>query len=179
VTLRYNLPDKTTHAKLAKHMRYLTASEIIYINGTLLNDEKILNGTKQIRDLALLEAAVARPAMSAFGEDAYPSLESKVAALFHSVVRNHPFADGNKRTATTSAIFMFAVNGCRVVWDAEDALTVIVSVAEGKRNAEDLAAWFPIECDGGGWEADADQDTQTIAHIIGAHRWLLTELEGR
>src|SRR5258708_1049709 len=100
-------------------MRYLTLSELIYINGTIQNNKKILKGTQEIRDAALLEAAVARPAASAFGSDAYPTLKEKVAALFHSIVRNHPFTDGNKRTATIAAILMFRVNGQCIAWEPE------------------------------------------------------------
>ena len=53
-----------------------------------------------VRDVSLLDSAAARPRSSAFGEDAYPSLELKAAALLHSVARNHALADGNKRLAT-------------------------------------------------------------------------------
>src|SRR5947209_19204066 len=120
-------------------------SELIYINGTVLNNHQILSGKQKIRDQALLEAAIARPAASAFGEDAYPTLNEKVAALFHSIARNHPFTDGNKRTATVAAIFMFQVNGQRVVWQPQEALPVILAVAEGHRDMTSMAHWFPLE----------------------------------
>ena len=76
-------------------MRYPTLSELIYINGRLLNDDRIMNGRQKIRDIVLLESAVLRPAASAFGADAYPTLPEKAAALLHSIARNHPFTDGN------------------------------------------------------------------------------------
>ncbi len=160
-------------------MRYLTISELIYINGKLLNNSRILSGTQEIRDIALLDAAMARPAASAFGEDAYPTLREKVAALLHSLTRNHPFTDGNKRTATVAAIFMFAVNGQRVVWQPEEALDVIVNVAEGQRDVGSLAAWFPLEPCEESPQEDAEKDMLTIARILDEHRWLLDELGKR
>src|SRR5258706_1275867 len=160
-------------------MRYLTISELIYINGKILNNSKILSGKQEIRDIALLDAAMARPAASAFGEDAYPTLREKVAALLHSLTRNHPFTDGNKRTATVAAVFMFAVNGQRVVWQPEEALDVIVNVAEGQRDVGSLAAWFPLEPCEESPQEDAEKDMLTIARILDEHRWLLDELGKR
>jgi death-on-curing protein len=158
-------------------MRYLTLSELIYINGTVLNNADILTGTRQIRDIQLLEAAAARPAASAFGQDAYPTLSEKVAALMHSVARNHPFTDGNKRTATVGAIFMFLVNGQRIVWDQEEALTIILRLAEGTCNIEEIAAWFPLSSVPPSLEADAETDMRLITSIIHEQKWLLDELE--
>jgi death-on-curing protein len=158
-------------------MRYLTLSELIYINGTLLNKPDILAGTRQIREVQLLEAAVARPSASAFGQDAYPTLSEKVAALMHSVARNHPFADGNKRTATVGAIFMFLVNGQRVVWKQEEALTVILRIAEGTCDIEEIARWFPLAAMMSSPDADAETDMRLIASIIDEQKWLLNELE--
>ncbi len=158
-------------------MRYITLSELIFINGTLLNKPEIITGKRHIRDIQLLEAAVARPAASAFGEDAYPTLREKSAAMLHSVARNHPFADGNKRTATVGAVFMLHVNGERVIWKPEDALQTILNVAEGGLNVTELAAWFPLESQNPSLAPDADIDMHLIDQIIKEHRWLLDELE--
>jgi death-on-curing family protein len=160
-------------------MRYLTLSELIYINGKVLNNAKILAGTQQIRDIGLLEAAVARPAASAFGEDAYPALNEKVAALLHSLTRNHPFTDGNKRTATVATIFMFEVNGQCVAWQPKAALTKILDLAEGRCDVPQAAEWFPLRPCEASPDADADQDMRTIARIIDDHKWLLDELNKR
>jgi death-on-curing protein len=184
-------------------VRYLTISELIYINGAVLNRPDILSGTQQIRDIQLLDAAVARPAASAFGQDAYPTLREKAAALLHSVARNHPFADGNKRTATVGVLFMFCVNGQRVIWEREEALIMILRVAEGTVGVEEMAAWFPLEnaltpgpSPSGRGEDDKSNSTilentvamlapdetadmALIAGIIEEQRWLLTQLEGQ
>jgi death-on-curing protein len=160
-------------------VRYLTLSELIYINGRLLNNDKIMSGKQKVRDIVLLESAVLRPSTSAFGEDAYPTLSEKVAALLHSIARNHPFTDGNKRTATVAAIFMFAVNGQRVVWDQAAALSMILAVAENRRDLSALAAWFPLQADEAIPEPDAEKDMKIIDQIINAQRWLLEELSQR
>ncbi|HVO43424.1 MAG TPA: type II toxin-antitoxin system death-on-curing family toxin [Aggregatilineales bacterium] len=160
-------------------MRYLTTSELIYINGIVLNNPKILSGRQQIRDFALLDAAVARPAASAFGEDAYPTLNEKVAVMVHSVTRNHPFTDGNKRTAVVAAVFMLGVNGQRVVWERDDALKMILDVAQGRADAEALARWFPLVPGESAPAPDADQDMRAIARIVEEQKGLLDELARR
>ncbi len=164
-------------SQLPTIMRYLTLSELIYINGTVLNKPEIVAGTRQIRDIQLLDAAAARPAASAFGQDAYPTLREKAAALLHSLTRNHPFTDGNKRTATVATVFMFRVNGARVIWRQDEALTAILGAAEGAWTVDRLAAWFPIAPDSPLPDADAETDMRLIQAIIQEQRWLLNELE--
>jgi death on curing protein len=160
-------------------MRYITLSELIYINGTVLNRREIATGKQQIRDIQLLDAAVQRPAASAFGQDAYPTLRKKVAALLHSVARNHPFTDGNKRTATVGAVFMLRVNGEQVIWEEEDALEMIVGVAEGHKTLDQLAEWLPLEQTTPSLEPDEALDMGLIQEIIEAQKGLLHELERR
>lgn len=160
-------------------MRYVTLSELIYINGTLLNRQDIASGKQKIRALELLEAAVARPAASAFGQDAYPTLSHKAAALLHSVARNHPFTDGNKRTATVGMIFMLQINGQSVNWQPEAALKLILQVAEGRIEVEEIAAWLPLVAAPHTLQPDSEADMRLIARIIDNHRWLLDELEQR
>jgi death-on-curing family protein len=70
-----------------------------------------LPGPGGVRDGGLLESAVARPFHSAFGEDAYPTTFEKAVALFHSLIANHPFQDGNKRTAVIALNHFLLANG--------------------------------------------------------------------
>lgn len=162
--------------------RFVTVDELIYINEQLHYEQpvhKILQGKQKVRDMDLLEAAAGRPMQTVFGEDAYPTLEEKAAALLHSIARNHPFADGNKRTATVAAIFMLRVNGLHVHWQAEAALEQILLIAEGKRTPAEFAAWLPTTAAEPMPEQDAEADMQAIAAIMAEHQWLLAELEGR
>ena len=163
-------------------MRYVTVDELVYINEQVVTGEaihSIVEGKRAVRDMGLLEAAAARPMASAFGEDAYLTLGEKAAVLLHSVARNHPFADGNKRTATVAGLFMLAVNGQQVTWDDNEALSWIIAIAEGKQTPEAFAAWLPTEASEPTPEADSARDSALIGKLIGRHEWLLTELAGK
>lgn len=103
-------------------MRYLTVSEVAWIN-----EQEV--GPHMVRDHHLLESAVARPQSSAFGQDAYPDVHTKAAALCQSLACNHPFLDGNKRTATLAVIAFYNLNGYRFVADHTSLLHDILDVA--------------------------------------------------
>ena len=77
-------------------MRYLSLQEVISLHSFLISQS---GGSSGLRDRGALESAVAQPEASFGGEDLYPSLASKAAALGHSLIQNHPFVDGNKRVA--------------------------------------------------------------------------------
>lgn len=167
-----NMVDSVTEIAV----RYVTISELLYINDLATNKGRMIGGTQEIRDMALLEAAQARPQASAFGQDAYPTLEEKAAVLLHSIALNHPFADGNKRTATVAAIFMLMINGARPVWDAEEALQAILDMAARRMQVAQFVAWLKVEpCDPSPIP-DAEVDVPLIAAIFADHRWLLDEL---
>ena len=86
----------------------------------------------EVRDAGLLEAAVARPGASALGEDAYPSLHEKAAALLHSLVRSHALVDGNKRLGLASIIAFYGMNGVRLTFTNDEAYDLIIAVAAGE-----------------------------------------------
>jgi death-on-curing protein len=162
-------------------MRYVTVDELIYINEALPGGHvrTSLQGRQRVRDIDMLEAAAGRPQQSVFGADAYPTLAEKAAALLHAITRNHPFADGNKRTATIGMIFMLRANGQQPVWDREQALEMIVSVAEGRVTLADFAAWLPTVPADPLPDPDADGDAAAIDATMTTHRWLLDELAKR
>jgi death-on-curing protein len=157
-------------------LRYLTYSELIFINGRILNDSAIQAGTQKIRDIDLLLAAEQRPQASAFGADAYPTLNEKAVALLHSLARNHPFKDGNKRTAVVCLLFMLEVNGQRAIWQAQEALARILAIAEGRASVEDFATWLHTEPMDESPEPDLERDTAHIDALLHTHQWLLAEL---
>lgn len=84
-----------------------------------------------VRDAGLLSSALARPAASLFGEDAYATLDRKAATLLESLTRNHPLFDGNKRTAWTSFVAFLWINGFKHDFDTDGAFDLIVGVAAG------------------------------------------------
>ena len=84
-----------------------------------------------VRDLGLLESAIARPQATAFGNEVYRALEDKAAALVHSVVRNHALIDDNKRLGLSALIVFLGVNGRRLTLSNDEAYELIIAVAEG------------------------------------------------
>lgn len=85
-----------------------------------------------VRDGGLLASALARPAAAMFGEEAYPTIDRKAAALLESVVRNHPLVDGNKRTGWTIMVAFLWINGFRHDFPADEAFDLVVGVADGR-----------------------------------------------
>ena len=93
----------------------------------------------QVRDLGLLASAAARPRMSVFGDDAYPSLTEKAAAICHSVVRNDALVDGNKRLAWSATRVFLLINGHDIAYDIDDAEELILGAARGELDAPAIA----------------------------------------
>lgn len=95
-----------------------------------------------VRDDGLLFSALARPSASAFGKDAYEYLELKAAALMTSVARNHALFDGNKRFALYLTFAFFKLNGYRIVMSNDDAFDLVLAVATGSMELDEIAAVF-------------------------------------
>nr|WP_203598430.1 type II toxin-antitoxin system death-on-curing family toxin [Streptomyces sp. SID7909] len=85
-----------------------------------------------LRDAGLLESAVHRPSASMFGQEAYPDVLDKAAALLQSLAVNHPFFDGNKRTAWLSCVTFLAMNGVDLRPDIDAAERLVIAVATGE-----------------------------------------------
>ena len=114
---------------------YLDTEDLVELARRLLGDPP------PIRDIGLLGAAVARPQASAFGEDAYPNIWSKAAALLHSVVNNHPLVDGNKRLGWLATAIFLELNDASVsVATNDDVYVLVMSVASSDIGVEDVAA---------------------------------------
>ena len=97
-------------------------------------------GPVEVRDLGLLDAAVHRPRAGVLGRDAYPDLMTKAAALLHSLARNHPLVDGNKRLAWLATYVFLAKNGVELDPTDDDAYELVVAVAAGElADVEEIA----------------------------------------
>lgn len=92
-----------------------------------------------VRDRGLLFSALARPSAGMFGEDAYPMLELKAAALFSSLAQNHPLFDGNKRLSLYLTFAFLRINGFRVTFTNEEAFELVLRVAQSEIGLEELA----------------------------------------
>lgn len=117
-------------------MHYISAAEIYSIN------EAVLGMEPRIRDRRLLQAAVNRPFHYAFGQDAYPSIPEKAAALLHALAHDHLFVDGNKRTAREAVTRFLEGNGYRAIWDDAEAYRFILRIASGEAHMPEVVAWM-------------------------------------
>lgn len=104
--------------------------------------EVATGGPLEIRDIGLIESALARPQASAFGEDAYPSIDEKAAALLQSLVLNHGLVDGNKRLGLACASVFLTVNGAPLdLDDKTEAYDLVIAVATSELSKiADIAA---------------------------------------
>ena len=105
-----------------------------------------VGGDVAVEDYGLLESALARPGASVFGEDAYPDLHLKAAALLHSLARNHALVDGNKRLAWTACRTFLAINGQWISAPEDERFDFVIAVATGvlpdlDKIADQLRAW--------------------------------------
>ena len=103
-------------------MIYLTLEELLHVAERTL-------GEVLVRDHGLLESALARPQTTVFGDDAYPTVEEKAAALLHSIARNHALVDGNKRLALAGTIAFLGMNGWRLTLSNNEAYDLVMAVA--------------------------------------------------
>lgn len=118
---------------MSEGIYYPTLAEAIAANQRFI-------GKRGVRDVGLLESALMRPASSAFGQDAYPDLWSKAAALLHSIIRNRPFMDGNKRTSVALALAFLDHNGENVDHANPDALIALaVGIANDRLDVPEIA----------------------------------------
>jgi len=120
-------------------MIYLTHRQLRIINSEIQFEDEFID---PVRDENLLHSAAERPKSSAFGQDAYPTIYEKTAALLESIARNHPFVDGNKRTATTASIVFLKLNGHEPNWQKDDAYQFIMGVSQGRYTIEAIASWL-------------------------------------
>lgn len=92
-----------------------------------------------VKDVGLLDSALARPKTTVFGEDAYPSLPLKAAALAHSIAKNHALVDGNKRTTWALMVSFLVVNGYKHNFTTDEGLNFVLDLATDKISLESAA----------------------------------------
>lgn len=93
-----------------------------------------------VKDLGLLDSALARPQTTLFGEDAYPSLELKAAAMMHSFIKNHPLVDGNKRTSWLLLVSFLVINGFQHDFTTDQGFEFTLGMATDAYSLEDAAS---------------------------------------
>ena len=120
---------------MSRSFEYLDTEDLLELARRLLGEPP------PVRDVGLLGAAAARPQASAFGEDAYPDVWTKAAALLHSVVNNHPLIDGNKRLSWLAASVFLELNDASVRAAANDEVyELVMATAAGSLSVDRIAA---------------------------------------
>src|SRR3990172_82947 len=117
-------------------MKYPTLDEVVAIHFRVTQKT---GGSQGVRDWDLLNSALARPQSTFGGEDLYPSIELKAAALIQSLLLNHPFIDGNKRTALVSTEYFLYLNGEKIEASQKERVDFALWVENKKPTIEKIA----------------------------------------
>lgn len=122
-------------------MRYLTLNEVLVLHGQIMAQS---GGAAGVFNLSALESALAQPRVTFGGDDLYPTLVEKAAALGFSFIKNHPFIDGNKRTGHAAMEVFLVLNGFEIQASVDEQEHVILQVAAGQRTREEFTDWLRI-----------------------------------
>lgn len=122
-----------------KQTKYLILDEVIAMHDSMI---ELYGGSFGIRDIGLLQSAISRPQASFGGIDLYPTIFDKAAALFHSLMFNHAFADGNKRTTMTTTARFLAINGYSVEVTQKEFVEFPLRVENNRLSLEEIANWL-------------------------------------
>ncbi|KKR85943.1 MAG: hypothetical protein UU32_C0026G0007 [Candidatus Woesebacteria bacterium GW2011_GWB1_41_10] len=120
-------------------MKIVTLRQIL-----ILHELEIKNrgGSSGIRDAGMLKSAVGRPFATFAGEDLYPDVYSKAAALVQSIVKNYPFVDGNKRTAFASAVIFLKLNGYLLEVSQRAVVGFMLRVTNINLSVDEISSWI-------------------------------------
>ena len=117
---------------------YLSAEQVLALHAMQVQR---FGGSGRLRDRGALESAVARPQMTFGGDDLYQDVAAKAAALLHSLVQNHPFVDGNKRTGAHALVVFLLANDYEPEFASSELTEMTLAVARGELAAEAVAIW--------------------------------------
>jgi death-on-curing protein len=120
-------------------MRFLTLGEVLALHRRILAES---GGRAGVRDLGTIASALSQPRVSVGGEDAYPTLIEKAAALGYSLIRNHGFFDGNKRIAHAAMEVFLVMNDMEISASVDEQERFMLSLAAGEVSREALTDWL-------------------------------------
>ena len=120
-------------------MRYLTLNEVLELHRRVVAQT---GGAQGIRELFGLESAIVQPQMTFGGQELYPTVEAKAAAICFSLVMNHPFVDGNKRIGHAAMETFLILNGFELMANIDDSETTILRLAAGQLTRDELLDWI-------------------------------------
>ena len=120
-------------------IRYLSLAEVLKLHDLIISET---GGSHGLRDLGLLESALGQPQQTFGGDDLYPSLVAKASAVGFSLIKNHPFVDGNKRIGHAAVEAMLMLNGFELSAGVDESEAEILAVASGSRTRDDFQEWL-------------------------------------
>jgi death-on-curing protein len=120
-------------------VKYLELQDVIELHSALISAS---GGSEGIRDVGLLESAVVQAQAAAFGQELYPTIAEKSAALLFSLAKNHAFVDGNKRIAQAAAERFLVENGFEIVASVNAQEGMVLAVASSEMSREELIVWL-------------------------------------
>ena len=120
-------------------MIYLERDEVIQLHDMLIAQS---GGSAGIRDLGLLDSALAQPQMSFGGADLYPTIAEKAGALGFSLIKNHAFVDGNKRIGHAAMEAFLVVNGYEITAGIDEQEVIVLDVAAGQKTRDEFVDWI-------------------------------------
>lgn len=125
-------------------MNYLYPNQILFLHSRVIETS---GGSQGVRDQGLLESAVYRPQAFFGGADLYPEIFSKAAALGHSIIKNHPFVDGNKRTGFEAMRLFLRLNGMDLRADEDQKYEFVMKISSDREMDEHrIAQWLERHC---------------------------------
>lgn len=117
----------------------LSKEQVILLHKRLI---ETTGGSDGIRDIGMLDSALANPFQSFGNKELYPSVQAKAAQLCFGIVKNHPMIDGNKRLGAHVMLVFLALNGYELVYTQQELSGVILDLASGKIDADDILQWI-------------------------------------
>ena len=120
-------------------MRYLTLSETLELHRRVIGQS---GGAVGVLNLGALESALAQPRMTFGGRELYPAIADKAAALGYSLIQNHPFLDGNKRTGHAAMEVFLFLNGFEIQSSVDEQERIVLQVASGETDREAFTVWL-------------------------------------
>lgn len=118
---------------------FLTLDEVLIIHKNLIDE---FGGSHGLRDVTLLESALYRPQAMFGGEDLYPTIFNKAASFMHSLLLNHPFVDGNKRTGVAAALTFLYANGIKIIASREQLIDLAIQIESKEKNIKEITLWL-------------------------------------
>ncbi len=120
-------------------MKYLSPHQVLFLHARLIEET---GGSHGVRDMGLLLSALGRPQATFEGKDLHPTIYQKAAALAESMINNHPFVDGNKRTGIGTAVLFLLLNGYVVTTSNQELLDLTMEIVQKRNSIDEVANWF-------------------------------------